>query len=327
MGQKMSIDIHNHIIPQSVIDLCLSEPAYGVTVSDGQWHSPNIHDFPLVEAWFDPSAKLREMDGKELDQAVLSAAPKPLYYYELELKPQELIARTLNRGAADFCAGHQDRIRWMASVPLAFPDSAAGVLSDAVDLGASGVEIGISADGRTIDLEEFEPFWAAVERLGVPVFLHPAYEHHLPEHLPYQLSAAIGLPSDLTTVLERLIASGTLDRHPNATIVAALGGGTFPYLAGRLRHYSSITPGLRSAPQDPWSYVGQLKFDSHLHDPVALEFLIKKAGDENVLIGTDCSFLSATPAPMEELRAAVGTTPESFEKVAHDNAATLFWKG
>jgi len=31
----VSIDVHNHIIPQSVIDLCSSEPAYGVTVADG----------------------------------------------------------------------------------------------------------------------------------------------------------------------------------------------------------------------------------------------------------------------------------------------------
>jgi aminocarboxymuconate-semialdehyde decarboxylase len=323
----VSIDIHNHIIPPSVVDLCSSEPAYGVTVADGQWKSPNIHDFPFVDAWFDPAAKLREMDGKEIDQAVLSAAPKPLYYYELELKYQELMARTLNQGAAAFCQGHADRMRWMASVPLAFPEQAATVLSDAVDLGASGVEIGMHANGRTIDLAEFEPFWAAVETLGVPVFLHPAYERHLAEYEPYQLDTAVGLPSELTVVLERLIVSGTLGRHPGVTVVAALGGGTFPYLAGRLRHYSTFMPGLRDAPKDPWAFVGQLKFDSHLHDPVALEFLIKKAGDDNVLIGTDCTFQSATPAPMEELRAALATGTRSFDKVAHENAAALFWKG
>jgi aminocarboxymuconate-semialdehyde decarboxylase len=322
----VSVDIHNHIIPQSVIDLCQSEPAYGVTIANGQWKSPNIHDFPLVDAWHDPAAKLRELDGKDLDQAVLSAAPKPLYYYELAVDDQERMARTFNEGAASFCDGHDDRLRWMASVPLAFPERAASVLSDALDLGASGVEIGTSADGRRIDEPEFEPFWAAAARLNVPVFLHPAYEHRLPEYEPYQLGLAIQLPVEVTTALERLICARTLDRHA-VTIVAALGGGCFPYLAGRLRHYSTFTPGLRNAPADPWAYVGQIKFDSHLHDPVALEFLIKKAGDQNVLIGTDCSFESATPAPVSELRAAVSASQESFDRVSHQNAHALFWKG
>lgn len=322
----MSIDVHNHIIPQAVIDLCTSEPAYGVTIADGKWKSPNIHDFPFGDAWFDPAGKLREMDGKEIDQAVLSAAPKPLYYYELDLKYSELMARTFNQGAAEFCLGHEDRLRWMASVPLAFPEQAASVLSDAVERGASGVEIGQHANWRTIDLDEFEPFWAAAESLGVPVFLHPAYERQLPEYQPYQLNTVIGMPGDITPVLMRLICSGTLTRHPGVTVVTALGGGTFPYLAGRLRHYTTFMPGLRDAPADPWASVGQLKFDSHLHDPVALEFLIKKAGDDNVLIGTDCEFESATPAPMQELRAALATGTRSFDKVAHENAAALFWK-
>ena len=75
---------------------------------------------------------------------------------------------------------------------------------------------------------------------------------------------------------------------------------------GRLRQYTTwLRPELESAPADPWSYVGQLKFDTHLHDPVALRFLVEKAGSGNVLIGTDCSFLSCTPSPMGELREAL----------------------
>jgi aminocarboxymuconate-semialdehyde decarboxylase len=214
----------------------------------------------------------------------------------------------------------------MASVPMGYPEETAAVLEDAVAAGASGVEIGTTANGKRIDVAEFEPFWSAVERLDVPVFMHPAYEHHLPEYEPYELGLAIGLPVESTTALERLIVGGTLDRHPKTTVVAALGGGCFPYLAGRLRFYSTFTPGLSEAPPDPWAYVGQIKFDSHLHDPVALRFLIEKAGAENVLIGTDCSFLSGTPEPMTELREAVGDDDATYDKVSFGNAETLFWK-
>ena len=35
----MSIDIHNHAIPDGVLDLVAAKPAYGVTISDGVWSS------------------------------------------------------------------------------------------------------------------------------------------------------------------------------------------------------------------------------------------------------------------------------------------------
>jgi aminocarboxymuconate-semialdehyde decarboxylase len=108
-------------------------------------------------------------------------------------------------------------------------------------------------------------------------------------------------------------------------VVAALGGGAFPYNVGRLRHYITWVPALSDSPKDPWSYVGQIKFDTHLHDPLALRFLIEKAGPENVLIGTDCSFPSATPEPVRELRDALGDDDASFAMVAETNAMELFW--
>jgi hypothetical protein len=45
----------------------------------------------------------------------------------------------------------------------------------------------------------------------------------------------VGLGVEVTVTLERMIYKGVFDRHPSLTIVAALGGGFFPYNAGRLR--------------------------------------------------------------------------------------------
>jgi aminocarboxymuconate-semialdehyde decarboxylase len=322
----VNIDIHNHIIPAEVLDLVQSNPVYGVTIANNRWRSANIGEFPLLDAWHDPAAKLQEMDSKELDAAVLSAAPKPLYYYELPLRDQLLMAQTFNRSAAAFCAGHEDRLRWMAHVPLTFPEAAADVLGEARDLGASGVELGTSAAGHRLDEPTFEVLWDSLESLNVPVFLHPAYESAAPENDKYALGPVIGLLSEVTNTLQRLICGHVLDRHPGVRIVAALGGGYFPYSAGRLRHYTTWRPELEGAPADPWSYVGQLKFDTHLHDPIALRFLVEKAGAANVLIGTDCSFPSCTPAPMSELREALGDDTAAIKAVAEANAYEMFWK-
>lgn len=321
----MSIDIHNHAIPPGVLDLVAAKPVYGVTISDGIWSSKNIGTFPLLAAWHEPDGKLREMDGKELDRAVLSVAPKPLYYYELGLPEQLEMARTANSGLAAFCTGHEDRLRWMAHLPLAFPEEAAKVMREALERGASGVELGTSAAGKRFDDPVFEVLWSELESLGVPVFLHPAYESEGPENDGFAIPSVLGLPYETTNAIHRLIYGGVLDRHPNLRIAAALGGGIFPYVAGRMRHYATFRPELEGAPPDPWSYVGQIKFDSHTHDPVALRFLVDKAGAENVMVGTDCSFLSCTPEPMAELRAALHDRPGAFEAVATANAEAMFW--
>ena len=64
----MNIDVHNHAIPQRVLDLVEREPGYGVSLEGGIWHGPNIGDFDLVEAWASPDGKLRELDKKGLDR-------------------------------------------------------------------------------------------------------------------------------------------------------------------------------------------------------------------------------------------------------------------
>ena len=119
----------------------------GVSLDNGIWHGPNIGDFELVEAWASPDGKLRELDKKGLDAAVVSIAPKPLYFFELPLEPQSVVARETNIGLSEYCAVHPDRLRWMAHAPLGYPDAAARILKEAADLGTSGVQVAPSAAG------------------------------------------------------------------------------------------------------------------------------------------------------------------------------------
>lgn len=319
----MNIDVHNHAIPQRVFDLVEREPEYGVSLAGGIWRGPNIGEFELVEAWASPDGKLRELDGKGLDGAVVSIAPKPLYFFELPLEPQSVVARETNLGLAEYCSVHPDRLRWMAHVPLGWPDAAAAMLEQAAELGASGVQVGTSAAGRRLDDPELDGFWQTASRLRIPVFVHPGYELQVPAFADFSLGAIIGLPVETTTALERLICAGHFDRYPDLVVVGAHGGGFFPYNVGRLRNYIRVRESLRGLPADPWSYVGQIKFDSLVYDVDTLRFLVQKAGPENIMIGTDCSFSSAPVAPVDELRAAIDDDAD-FERAAGGNAARLF---
>jgi aminocarboxymuconate-semialdehyde decarboxylase len=324
-GRRLvSIDIHNHAIPKRVLELVSSDRRYGVSIKDGIWRSQNIAPFELHDAWHDPDAKLREMDRIELDQAVLSAAPKALYFYELPIELQTRVARVTNAGFKEYCAQHPDRLHWMAHVPLAFPEESARVLEAAVSDGAVGVQVGTSAAGRRLDDQIYDPFWSAVERHRVPVFIHPAYELITDELTVYRLETVIGLPFETTIALERLICSGFLDRYPSIKIVAAHGGGYFPWGVGRLQSLG-IIPSVAGKPVSPWSYVGQIKFDSKVDDLDTLRFLIGRAGADNVMIGTDCSFSRPPISPVQDVKEVLRADDSSdVRKVLVDNATKLF---
>src|SRR5215468_10574452 len=159
----MKIDVHNHVIPERVLDLLHRDPAYGTRIEDGRFVRGGA-SFPIAASFRDPLAKLAELEAKGLDAAVVSVAP-PLFFYDVGAEAGEALCRAANDGLREFAAARSDRFRWMAHVPMAAPARAPEVLADAVAAGAAGVEVGTCIAGRRLDDGDFEPFWAAAETL------------------------------------------------------------------------------------------------------------------------------------------------------------------
>lgn len=317
------IDVHNHAVPEAAIELVGREPAYGASVSDGSWRGGVHVAFDLVPSFLDPQAKLSELESKGLERAVMSVAP-PLFYYHVDPQLGETMARAVNAGLAEMAAAAPDRLRWLAAVPLQDADRAAAVLDDARAAGAVGVEIATAAcPGRRLDAPEVEPFWAAAERLGLPVTLHPAYVEPNAALGDFYLENVIGFPLETTVAVERLICAGVLDRHPGLELVLVHAGGYFPWQAGRLRHARTVRPELREAPANPWAYLDRLWLDPITHDRDALRYLVAKVGAERLVMGTDLPFDMAPPEPVVELRAALGDE-ESVAAIAERNPAALY---
>ena len=230
----MNIDVHNHVLPQGIIDLVAGNPTYGVEVADNIWHGPNHGPFRLVDSWTSPAAKIEEMRAEELTERS-SRSPRPAYFYELAEEPLVELARVANSGLAEYCSAYPEQLKWFAHVPLSFPDAAATILSEAIAAGAAGVMIAPSAADNRIDDPMFDPFWSAVDSLKSPVFLHPAYALTNTEYQDWGLKTVIGTPLETTVGVIRLICAGHLDRFKGIRLVAAHGGGYFPTLEGRLK--------------------------------------------------------------------------------------------
>jgi aminocarboxymuconate-semialdehyde decarboxylase len=318
----MRIDVHNHAIPETAIELLAREDVYGATVSDGVWRGGVHVQFDVVPSFVDAGAKIAELESKELDAAVVSVSPT-LFYYHVDASAGEAMARAVNEGLAAMAAEHPERLRWMASVPLQDPERAVAVLDEAVAAGAVGVEIGTAVGSeRRLDDSSLDRFWAAAAERRMPVMLHPAYTVPNPSLGDFYLENVIGFLLETTVAIERLIASGTLDRHPDLRVVLLHAGGYFPWQAGRLRHARTVRPELAQSPEDPWSYFGQVLVDPITHDPDALRYLVGKVGPENVVMGTDLPFDMAPPEPMELLRAACDS--EQVKQIAERNPAALY---
>ena len=98
---------------------------------------------------------------------------------------------------------------------------------------------------------------------------------------------------------------------------------SFPARAPRPISFNPLVkPELSESPADPWAYIGQIVFDTITHDRGALEYLVRRVGPDNVVMGTDLPFDMATPRPMDELLAAVDAP--TAKKIAETNPARLF---
>jgi aminocarboxymuconate-semialdehyde decarboxylase len=317
----MKLDVHNHVLPKVSLDLLRTDRAYGATVTDTEFTGGNHGLFWLDPGFYEPDAKVAQLQAKGLDGAILSTAP-PLFFYNLDADLGEKMARLTNQGLRDFAAAYPDRLRWMATLPMAGPERVVSVLEDAVTSGAIGVEVGTCIAGRRLDEEAYEPFWAAAERLQTPVLLHPAFNEAHCGLEPFYFQNVIGNQLETTVTIERLIASGALSRHPDVRIVLVHGGGYFPFQAGRLKHATTVREELKDAPADPWSFFGQVVVDTLTHDAETLRHLISRVGRTNLVMGTDSPFDMSTPEPMQMLREVADE--ETVRAITEDNIARVY---
>ncbi|WP_437064757.1 amidohydrolase family protein [Streptomyces sp. enrichment culture] len=273
----------------------------------------------------DPAVRLAAMDAQGVDVQLVSPSPSH-YHYWTDAETAEKVYRLANEATAAHCSPAPDRLRGLGLVPLHHPEQLVRALDHALELGLTGVEISSHAPGRELSDPAYEPFWARAAQTGAIVFLHP-FGCTLDERLDrWYLSNIVGQPTENAVALSHLIFSGVLDRHPGLIVLAAHGGGYLPTHIGRSDHaWSARSDAGAGCAHLPSSYLRRLYFDSLVHDPHVLRELIRAAGPDRVLLGSDFPFDMGTDDPLGALRAA--RLPDAdFHAVRGGNAAALLRK-
>ncbi|MDF1554504.1 MAG: amidohydrolase family protein [Deferrisomatales bacterium] len=287
------IDVHTHMLSDAWLGLLKARggPRYTIGEVAGGQQAVHLGGAPfmtLTPGMFDYALRLRDMDAAGVDIAIVSLTCPNVYWGTAETSAEA--ARIINDDMAAAQNAFPGRIRWFCSLPWQHGDLALDELARACDRGAVGVMVLANVAGTSLTEPGFAPIWAEINRRRLPVLVHPTVPQGAAEMAlgPYNLIASVGFMADTTLAVTRLIFDGFLDRYPDLKLIAAHGGGTLPYIAGRLDRCYDQMPACRARiGEPPSSYLRRIYYDTVVYTPEALALCITVAGADRVLYGSD----------------------------------------
>jgi aminocarboxymuconate-semialdehyde decarboxylase len=330
----MPIDTHAHYIPPQLLSAIAARGAdIGVRLlpsPDGKAPALAFEYGFKVRAFFpklvEPVQERRaRLDVKGIDRQFVATWPD-IYGYGLARDACLAWHRMLNDTLAEWCNDEADRFSFVASIPLVNAEDAAAELARVVGLGAVAVMITTNIEGVNIGEVALDPFWAAAEKLGIPVMLHPVMVKPEPRAAKFGLAQIAQYTFDTTLGIGSVLFSGVLDRFPALALMLVHGGGAFPYLLGRfdLMHARMDRAAQGNvAAAAPSDYVRRMIYDTILHEPRALRYLADTVGFDRLVLGTDESFPPADSDPVRSLKVA-GFSPQQIEAIVDINPRRLF---
>jgi uncharacterized protein len=224
----MRIDAYTHFIPQEFFAKISEFPDIGKRMRE----VPCIHDLDV---------RKKVVDQFDDYGQILSYAMPPL---ESLAKGNgalvEEYAKTINDGFAKLCAKEGDRFPgWVAQGALGSADAGVREAERAIKNGALGVQIYTNVAGKPLDEPEYEPFFAAMEKLNKPIWLHPARnasfaDYQSEKKSKYEIWWTFGWSYETAAAMARLVFSKIMDKYPKLKIITHHFGGIVPMVEGRI---------------------------------------------------------------------------------------------
>jgi aminocarboxymuconate-semialdehyde decarboxylase len=288
------VDVHTHMLTLEWIALLKARGGGIYEVKETRAGQNSIWKdgapfMTLFPGMWDYDLRIKAMDQAKVDLAIVSLTCPNCFFGDraVSLKAAQIV----NDSMAEQQRARPDRIRWFASVPWQHADDAKAELARAVEAGAVGVMQLANVVGAELTDPKFAPVWAEIDRLGLPVLVHPGTPPGLKDMNmgEFGMVPPIGFMFDTTLAFTRIILSGFLDKYQNLKLIAAHGGATLPYLASRLDRCHEMIPACSSVIREkPSEYLRRLWYDTVVYDQRALEMCIAVAGSpDRVLYGSD----------------------------------------
>ncbi|QGA69016.1 amidohydrolase family protein [Sulfolobus sp. E11-6] len=320
------IDVHSHIYTKSYANIL---EKYGMlskvsddTIRIGKGKRTSLIDSAII----DIDKRIEKMKKFGFTTYQILSISRPWTYF---LPEQEEIkaVRSINNEIAEIVNKYPYTFGGLGTLPLNSDirysiEEAERAIKE---LGLNGFIIGTGIGDMTIDFPKFEPLYEVIYKLDVPIFLHPGsmpLDRVIGED--YRTGELVNYLFETTHVLSRIVLSGLLDKY-KLKIVAAHGGGYITYQFGRLDRGYEVYPDIREKiRKKPSEYLKEIYYDSIVFSKEALEHLIRFAGKEHVMFGTDYPFKISDPIGMKKLLDSLDLAEDELESIYMKNAKKLY---
>jgi aminocarboxymuconate-semialdehyde decarboxylase len=327
----MIIDIHAHFLPRTWPDLAarFGTPDWPWLRHRGPGNAMlmlGAQEFrPVTADCWDPAVRLEAMDRDGVAVQILSATPL-LFGYERPAAHALECARIFNDAAREICAAAPQRLKSLCQVPLQDTELACRELSRAMDDGHVGVQIGNHVGPRDLNDAGLVTFLGHCAAEGAAVLVHPWDMMASARMSRYMLPWLVAMPAETQLSILWLILSGAFERLPRTLkLCFAHGGGSFPYLIGRVDNAWRNRDIVREdCPRLPSSYLDRFSVDAAVFSADALELLVRTMGEERVMLGSDYPFPLGEQQVGSLIRSHAGLSAATRARLLGGNAARFF---
>ena len=202
-------------------------------ISGSEGDQVNLRMFDMMDH------RLKEMDENGIDIMILSLNSPGI---QSICHPRDAtdIAKRANDHLAEHIGKKKDRFRGFAALPMQDPEAAVEELRRAVfDLGLVGVlvngysQIDSTENDVYLDDPRYKPFWAELETMDVPFYLHPRgpmpHSSRYLEGRPWLGGAAWAFTVETATHAIRLMSGGLFDDFPGLKMLIGHLGEGLPF--------------------------------------------------------------------------------------------------
>lgn len=322
MNGKIALEEH-FAIPETVMDSAGFVP-------DNYWIELKARLLDIQDT------RLKLMDEHGIDQMILSLNAPAAQAIPNHAKAIETTKKA-NDYLAEECAKNPDRFKAFAALPMQDPEAAAKELERCVkELGFVGALVNGFSQSETTeeplyyDLPQYRSFWAKVEELDVPFYLHPRnplpQDSRIYQGHPWLMGPTWAFAQETAVHALRLMGSGLFDEHPKLKIILGHMGEGLPYMMWRIDNRNAW---VEVAPNYPAKKKICEYFNENFYVTTSGNFRTQTLIDAMLEIGSD-KILFSTDWPFENIDHAsnwfdqASISENDRQKIGYLNAKKLF---
>jgi aminocarboxymuconate-semialdehyde decarboxylase len=276
----MRIDVHCHTYPVEYVNEVEKLSKKG---AEEVMFSADIP----IPIWDSAEKRLAKMDELGIDVEVLSTTLPPQSFGD---KADLHLAQMSNDFNAGLCSKYPKRFNAFANVPLFNPSNAIKELHRAInDLGFIGIATGTFISRIPLMSPEYLPFLAEVNRMKLPIHIHPSLPIGIEILRQYKLGGLLGFLFETTMTATKMVFDGVFEKFPDIVLILSHFGATIPFLFQRVDDGYKGFPEIReNIPKLPSEYFKRFYYDT-ASSFTRSTFMCTYdfVGPEKVVFGTD----------------------------------------